>query len=340
MRPLAAALICTISFFGCFYLRGCKDEKKEFLDSMIKNNYFQGKYMGVSDKISPQWINYEALKKKFSENEIVDLCEHPNPVVRCYAFLALTDNCSQRVYEVLLKHLSDTAEFEAIYGCLADYDSVIENFLYGVGYDKSRYTKYSLTEDQYDHIDSILLFSEEIKQRADGGAKYRFRNLLQRTNPVPHIYNRIKELVANGVYEALPILAQYRNPNDTTIFKNLLLDEDFNSRGGSFKRYVRSSIKNFPDPSFYPILKAQLISEISTSAITSDFQSFTLYIALVQYPTRDTRELFEYALKNSGKEYNQRAAFIYYAVKKYPSKIFENLVKDIDVDERYSYVVD
>jgi hypothetical protein len=323
--------IITVTLAFCFYLTGCKDEKKAIVDSMIKYGAYEGMYLGRSEKISPQWKNFEALTQKFSENEIAELCAHKNPIVRCYAFKALTEICSLKVYDILLMHLSDTAEFDGFYGCFRDKDRVTDNFLDEVGYDKQEPTKFNLTEEQYNHIDSILLFRNEIKQRSClGSIKFRSRRyMLQRTKPLLQFYKRVREIVTDGVYEALPLLARYQNESDTNIFKRLLLDDEFSNRGRTLKNYIRNSIKYFPHPSFYPILKEQLLSEVGTNAISDRYESFPLYLALVQYPTIDTRNLFQTALKNSGDEYYQRSGVIYEAIKRYPSKIFESVIKDV-----------
>ncbi|WP_153800783.1 HEAT repeat domain-containing protein [Foetidibacter luteolus] len=320
----------TLIFAFSFYLTSCKDEKKAVVDSIIKRGVYEGMYLGSTDSISPQWKNYEALTKKFSEKELIELCNHTNPIVRCYAFKALTEIQSPKVYNVLLQHLSDTAEFNRNYGCIGDYDRVTDNFLDEVGYDKRDSTNFRLTEAQYNQIDSILLYRDEIKKRSWlGSIEFRSRRyMLQRTKPLPQLYVRIKEIVEDGVYEALPLLAQYKNLSDTIIFKKLLLDDEFSNRGRTLKNYVRNSVRYFPSPAFYPILKEQLLAEIGTNAISDRYESFPLYIALVQYPTTDTKILFETALKKSDDEFEQRSKFINDALKKYPSKIFEGLIKN------------
>lgn len=321
----------TLTFAFSLYFTSCKDEKAAIVNSIVKRGVYEGMYLGPTDSISPQWKNYKALIKIFSEKDLTDLCSHSNPLVRCYAFKALTEIQSPKVYSVLLQHLSDTTEFNRNYGCLGDYDRVTDNFLDEVGYNKKDSTKFILTEDQYNYIDSILLYREEIKKRDwFGSIEFRSRRyMLQRTKPLPQLYDRVKEIVNDGVYEALPLLAQYQNPNDTIIFKKLLLDDEFSNRGRTLKNYVRNSVRYFPSPAFYPILKEQLMTEIGTNEISDSYESFPLYIALVQYPTTDTKKIFETALKKSGDEFNQRTKYINDAVKKYPSKVFDGLTKNV-----------
>ena len=243
------------------FLIGCKNEKDRVVDSIIKYGAFEGMYLGPTDSISPQWRNFEALTQKFSEQELLALCEHKNPIVRCYAFKALTELCSPQTYGVLLKHLSDTIEFDRNYGCIADHDRVTDNFLEQVGFDRRTPTKYTLSQEQYHYVDSVLLFRDEIKQRSWlGSIEYRSRRyVLERLKPLPHLYNRIRELATAGVHEALPLLAEYRNPADTTIFISLLRNDEFSNVGRNRTIYVRESIRHFPHPSFYPVLKDLLI---------------------------------------------------------------------------------
>ena len=323
--------ISTLIFAFSFYLTSCQDEKKTIVDSIIKRGVYEGMYLGPTDSISPQWKNYQALTKKFSEKELIELCSHTNPIVRCYAFKALIKMQSPKVYDVLLLHLSDTTEFDRNYGCIGDFDRVTDNFLDEVGYDKKDSMSFRLTEAQYSQVDSILLYRDEIKKRSWlGDIEFRSRRyMLERIKPEPHLYRRIKEIVEDSVYEALPLLAQYKNPNDTNLFKNLLLEDGFSNKGRNLKFYVRSSISYFPSPSFYPILKEQLLSEIGTNQISDSYDSFPLYVALVQYPTKHTRILFETALKKSGDEFDQRSKYIFYALQKYPSKIFDGLITNV-----------
>jgi len=148
---------------------------------------------------------------------------------------------------------------------------------------------------------------------------------LKRLNPEPRFHNRIREIANAGVNEALPLLAKYRDPADTAIFINLLKNDEFSNAGRIRTIYVREAIRYFPHPAFYPILKELLMAEIGTNAISDEYESLPLYEALVQYPTKETRELLEKALKMSKEEYRTRSRYIYIALKTNPSKVFDGL---------------
>lgn len=324
---LRQSLILILLLFTFSCQTNSKSEREKIVNSIINYGVVEGMYLGPTESISPQWRNFEALTQKFSEQELIELCEHKNPIVRCYAFQALTETCSPQAYAVLLKHLSDTIEFDRNYGCIADYDGVTDNFLDHVGYNRRSPTKYTLSEEQYSYIDSILLFQDEIKQRSWlGSIEYRSRRyMLERLKPLPHLHNRIRELVNAGVNEALPVLAQYKDPADTAIFISLLRNDEFSNVGRNRTVYVRKSIRHFPHPSFYPVLKAVLMKEVGTNAISDEYASYPLYDALVQYPSKETRKALETALKMSEEERYMRSRYIYFALKRTPSKVFEGL---------------
>jgi hypothetical protein len=149
--------------------------------------------------------------------------------------------------------------------------------------------------------------------------------VLERVKPLPHLRNRVRELVNAGVNEALPLLAQYRDAADTAVFITLLRNDEFSNVGRNRTNYVRRSIRHFPHPSFYPILKDLLMKEVGTNAVFDENQSYPLYEALVQYPTKETRKALETALKMSEKERHTRSGYIYFALRGTPSKVFEGL---------------
>ncbi|MFC0776369.1 hypothetical protein [Terrimonas alba] len=312
--------------------------KAALIDSIIKFNAYEGQYEGLTGDTTEQWHYFTEFSKRYSEKELTQLCNHQNPLIRCLAFQALADNCSSNVYDILLNHLSDTTEFERFYGCLGGTDRVTDNFLDAVGYDKETPTKFNLTEEQFNYIDSVLLYRDEIKMRSGlSDIELRSRRyMLERLKPIPHFYTRIREIAKAGVYEALPILAKYKNPADTSIFISFLLDDEFSNRGRTMTIYVRRAIRHFPHPSFYSILKKQLIKEVGTNAIWDGVECYPLYVALAQYPNKETRKLFEQVIKDSPEgEVQERSKFIYYAVNKDTTKIFEGVVKYKPNTEEY-----
>ncbi len=304
--------------------------KAALLDSLVKFDAYEGQYEGLTGDTTEQWHYFIEFANRYAEKELIELCTHENPLIRCFAFQALADNCSSNVYSILIDHLSDTTEFKRFYGCMSGTDRVTDNFLDAVGYDKETQTRFSLTNEQLNYIDSVLLFRDEIKMKdflSDIELRSR-RYMLKRLKPVPHFHDRIREIAKDGVYEALPLLAKYKNPADTSVFINYLLDDGFGNRGRIMTINVRRALKYFPHPAFYTILKKQLVEEVGTNAISDDIESYPLYVALAQYPNKETRLLFEQVIRDSPeREVETRSAFIYYATSKDTTKIFDVFLK-------------
>jgi hypothetical protein len=278
---------------------------------------------------SRQLLFFDAFSKKYSEKELIELTDHPSPIIRCYSFKALVNQSSPQIFNLLVRHLRDTTYFLRFVACLSDDGYVTDHYLEQVGYAGLRQhtSNFQLTEEESKIVDSIVLFGDEIKKRSHlGSIKYYTRRYaLKRLNPEPRFHDRIREIAIAGVNEALPLLAKYKDPADTAIFINLLRNDEFSNAGRNRTIYVREAIRYFPHPSFYPVLKDLLMAEVGTNAISDEYESLPLYKALVQYPTRETRELLEKALKMSKDEYHTRSRYIYLALKEKPSKIFDGL---------------
>ena len=336
IRPLFILLVIVLTLYSCNTsspgngntFRNTR--KKALSDSIIKSNVYEGPYESLTGDTTEQWHYFLEFSKRYSESELIQLCNHPNALLRCFAFQALADHCSNKVYDILIEHLSDTAEFERYYGCSGGSDRVVDNFLEVVGYNHDYPVKFNLTQEQTNYVDSVLLFRDEIKMKSYfGGTELRSGySLLNRLEPFPQFYNRIRALAVAGVYEALPVLAKYKNPADTSIFISYLLDDEFSNRGRTMRINVLEALKYFPHPSFYPILKKQLIMEVGTNAIWDTPESYPLYEALAQYRNKETRKLFEQVIRDSPqREIRVRSMFIYNAVRKDSTKIFDGLVE-------------
>lgn len=336
-------ILLTVLFI-CFCIVGCKDKKKAILESIIRRNVYEDGSYYRDGLASPQWRNYQEFVQLFSDKEIEELCENDNSIVRTYSFRKLVENRNPHFYKILLNHLSDTSSFRCYSGCLISEESVSDVYLNLVGYDIISDVERGLLEkkdlylsrEQYEFIDSVLLFGNEIKERSRfGRLKYGARELmLYRIKPLPKFHNRIAQLAAEGVYEVLPLLASYENFSDTSFLKSMLLTDGKivkkpMLRSTELKASARNAITIFPDPCFYPILKQKVLEDIESNVEPIPNEISPLYFALVQYPTIETRKVIEKALQKINVGHYRRSGFIYNALTKYPSKQFDGLLKDV-----------
>lgn len=67
---------------------------------------------------SEQWKRYLHLKSEATDDELLDLTDYIDPVVRCYAFIALVERGHPDVFPVLMRHVEDTDTLSAQKGCI------------------------------------------------------------------------------------------------------------------------------------------------------------------------------------------------------------------------------
>lgn len=282
------------------------------IDAIAKTNIY--------GNVEIQQSRFKQLRADATEEELEKLCDHENPIARCYAFMALVMKCSEKTFDILIKHLSDTAEFKVVYGCFNSTDRVTEIYLNCVNYCDRKFSPFSLNEVQTQRVNSILLFGKAVIRRTDQNTMEFISRwyMLENLNPLPGYYNRIKEVALAGVPEATVPLAKYKNPDDIYLIKKMLLEnkDDWSTQKAGLK-----AIPYFPHPQFYPILKNRL-KEIHQGF--GDEKEWSLVCAaLAQYKTLETRQIFKKELAQNDPRVERN---LYYILKNNPAKIFEGLV--------------
>ncbi|HEY6502924.1 MAG TPA: hypothetical protein VIZ28_03015, partial [Chitinophagaceae bacterium] len=135
-------------------------------------------------------------------------------------------------------------------------------------------------------------------------------------------YNRLREIVLAGVFEALPALAKFKNPNDALIIKNL-----YEIEGLIAEHFVFDAITNFPHPDLFEIVEKEVTNDLQHDNYF-DISSYKSYQALVQYKILRSKELLQLTIsKNDGENQEKRANTVKYLISKYPDKMFDGLLK-------------
>ena len=96
-----------------------------------KENEIHSDAVGYRGEKTSQYKRFEKLTKKAKLDELIELTEHPSPVVRGYAFWALAKRNYKKLEEIFIKHLRDEEKLKLYEGCIGLNTSVI-NFLYQV----------------------------------------------------------------------------------------------------------------------------------------------------------------------------------------------------------------
>lgn len=268
-----------------------------------------------------QWIKYEQLKKAASVEQLVLLTDHKNSAVRCYAFQAIASKYPDRVFNILLNHLHDTAYVDAHMGCLILANRVGDYFIYTVTTDFFEKETYKLNDKERNILDSILLFDPLIKLDTKS-------LLLRKFIPTEQKYKRIRQLVEQerNLY-ALKPLAMYRNQADKELIASFLEDE-------FTQPTALHVVKDYPDDYYYPFI-LKIIDKEWTNDTYFYHKLKVCYQILAKYPSRqETIDFFNSTLKIKDKDkYQILCKYLLVAITKYPNDIYKPIKDKIKLNE-------
>lgn len=113
--------------------------KISLVDQIAQCNRVDGQYTGISGSESMQYKRYKILTT-YTDEQLRELINHNNAVVRIYAFDALAERNSSLVIKAFENKISDTASFDELGGCIVTTKKV-NVYLYS-------YIKNKLTSNQ------------------------------------------------------------------------------------------------------------------------------------------------------------------------------------------------
>ena len=231
------------------------------------------------------------------------------PATRALAFSALMTNNEHKkmCYDILLTKLVDKDTFDMVsfdvYGIEAN---VAEYMLWEVIQDSM------LTERQIHTIDSIIVFSNGMEHLD----KYEPISRLRETED---LYARTRELCLNGEENILPLLAEYHNPQDTSLIIEALgeykigLDKEgarISKKGRT--NYALIAVTEWNDKAFVPF-----IEEIRNYEIQRKYLDYSrieaLFMAVMAYDNEWAYNFIEETfnkVKQKNKIYYQEKLYI------------------------------
>jgi hypothetical protein len=102
---------------------------KKIVEAIAEENVLKSKGVGIAGTRTEQWERFEKLQNEATAEELVELTDHPNAVVKCYAFQALVTRKQADVFSVLVEHLTDMATVNTFQGCLKGSEYTGDYFL-------------------------------------------------------------------------------------------------------------------------------------------------------------------------------------------------------------------
>lgn len=263
-----------------------------------------------------QWGNFEELQKSATREELIALTNHPNGVVRCYSFWALSYNKNADLFGIVKEHLNDDELISTLFGCIGGQEKVGDFFI-------------QVMTPQYIDLDSGKMNSKEIKELDSLliyypnklSARY---NAISRAEPTENLYPKIRELVIKEKNQsALVTLAKYQKEKDVAIIKNFR-DETEKDNDGFYFTYV--AMQQFPRQEYIPLLESNLKKTLDNTHYSTEWRE--LYGAIASFKNAKALELlktpFTEVKHKNIKKYH--IDFIFDAILKFQDPIYNDLL--------------
>lgn len=178
---------------------------------------------------------------------------HPAPVARAMAFDILHDRRYEGCYRLMTECLRDTATI--IWGSDLMLTGSVASYMVGRmeeiddgGWYRKKYL--TMAPKQQHELDSILL------ARPNMGHIERLKGILDTLRPDPKYYSRIRTMyLEEGVIEAIPALARYRNEQDIALIQELA--SHYSDKTERYETTVigLEAVAVWPDSRFWPMLR-------------------------------------------------------------------------------------
>lgn len=291
-----------------------RPEILKIVHKIAKINELQSETIGYSGTRSKQYKRYEKLRDRARKNELLELTGHSNAVVRCYAFWGLRDRQENDLFDLLLKHMADSATIITFEGCVKDYTKALDFCIkiltekYLIDKEDYKLNSSCLNEDQQKILDSILIFSPN---------KLTYTSkLLMKIEPNPNFYYRIRELAKSGNISAVIALSKYQNEDDIVIILNsqYYKPEDFSVNNALY--YTFAAMSFFPNTRFWDFL-VEYSKGIMTQNSNQTERS-TFYKAVAAFKTSDALKLLKSKTPND-------IYYIFKAIEQYSEPIYDSL---------------
>jgi hypothetical protein len=242
--------------------------------------------MGLRFGNLPKDYPLTLLREKLTIEELLELTNHSNPIVRCYSFKALTQRDENSAFRVIGDHLQDTTQISTHHGCFGSEEFVGDYFI-GV------YRGYEAISHDTAHLnvlDSLVIFTpNKLEARHDA---------IRRAGKNGKYYERIKEIaISDKLAGAVIALATFRRAEDVDIIMQTKVT------GEPFKYHPLATtffaISQFPHPKFLSFLESQLQPIMSKHP---HVESSFLYEAISNYNSKEAGALLARAFQISDNE--------------------------------------
>ena len=291
------------------------NKTKKAVKKIEKVNELMGSAVYSSGMRPKQWDNFEELKKTATKEELIELTNHPNGVVRSYSFWALTHKNDVDLLPIVKNHLNDNELVETQFGCIGGQEMVGDFFIQVMTPQYIDLDSEKMNSKELVELDSLLIY-----QPNKLSARY---SAINRAEPTENLYSKIRELVIEEKNQsALVTLAKYQKEQDIEIIKNNRSEND-KVESGYYHTYV--AISQFPRPEFIQLLETNLNKTLDNTHYSNEWRE--LYKAIASYKNKKAVELlkipFSKVEHQNIKKYH--IDFVYGAIQEFQDPIYDEL---------------
>ncbi|MEO0473406.1 MAG: hypothetical protein AAF206_27590 [Bacteroidota bacterium] len=248
-----------------------------------------------------------------TEQELIELTNHPNPITRYYAFWALTERKASKatLLEIVKTHLNDTVSVKTQIGCIGGETMIGDYMLSKLPHSD----QYKLDEEEQRMIDSLLFWGE--------GNRIRHRNsIFDKLGQSPQHYTRLKELVEKDreAYALMPLL-QYGVEEDQQLIKMMFPVSAY---------HALLATKLYPHTEHIPFINALQREAFEPASGQGEIWTL-LYETVMQFAPEEALDMlmFTYTDQANFTLKVQHARFIYAAVKDADSPVFDPIKREV-----------
>lgn len=241
--------------------------------------------IGYAGRRSEQLDYADQLSLHTTVEQLVEIANtDTSRIARLWAYRILLKKADKQVFDVLKQALKDTTHVELESGCIGSEEPYNRAAIFVYNYDGN---ELKLSNQLRFSLDSLIFFGYMKNKGFENG-------LLMDFKPHKIYYATVIEEADKGNDAILPLLAQYKNPNDRQRINKLLKDNL--KKAGACSYEACDAISNWNDPAFEWYAKAACQATIKQE----DYYAGGILPLLCAYPAPWSYQILKKLLTQKG----------------------------------------
>ena len=241
--------------------------------------------IGYAGRRSEQLDYADQLSRHTTVEQLAEIANtDTSRITRLWAYRILLKKADKQVFDVLKQALKDTTHVELMSGCIGSEEPYNRAAIFVYNYDGN---ELKLSNQLRFSLDSLIFFGYMKNKGFENG-------LLMDFKPHKIYYATVIEEADKGNDAILPLLAQYKNPNDRQRINKLLKDNL--KKAGVCSDEACEAISNWNDPAFEWYAKAACQATIKQEY----YDAWDILQLLCAYPAPWSYQILKKLLTQKG----------------------------------------